>query len=198
YALQFCETWSAAIPDTVELDAHTSTSYDLYASSRFENSSRARFLLLIMAIEALAEQPMRSQDEINLIETLLGVISQAGLSEERRNALRSGVGMLKRESIGHTCRMYLTHSIEAGIVTDQEAPVRFTRLYKIRGQIVHGGVTPPPAKLVSESNKIETTIRELLIASIEGRAIHQKQAQVTLLPDLNNFPVSDRPPPTAP
>jgi hypothetical protein len=146
-------------------------------SSRFENSSRARFLLLVMAVEALAEQPRRSKAELDLIETLLVAITIAELSEDQRAALLSGVGMLKRVSIGHACRMYLTRSAEAGIVTDTEAVERFTRCYKIRGRIVHGGTTPSPAQLTKESNAMETTIRELLTASIEGRAIQRQKTK---------------------
>jgi hypothetical protein len=177
YGTQFCEIWSAAIPDAVALDERTSSSYDLYASSRFENSSRTQFLLLVMAIEALAEQPKRSKAELDLIEALLVAITRSELSQEQRGALLSGVGMLKRVSIRHACRMYLTRSAEAGIVTDTEAVERFTRCYEIRGRIVHGGATPSPAQLTSESNAMQTTIRELLTASIEGRAILRQKTK---------------------
>lgn len=174
YAARFCETWSTAVHDCAELDERTSISCDLYASSRFENSSRARFLLLVMAVEALAEQWNRSEVELALINRLMDAIAKAGLSQEQSAALLSGVGQLKRVSISHACRTYLTRSIAEGIVTDVEAARHFSKCYRTRGQIVHGGTTPSPEELTNKSNRIEKTIRELLTASLEGRAIRQQ------------------------
>ena len=49
--------------------------YELYASSRFEVSSRTRFLLLVMAVETLAQQVDRAADEQAVIEALLQVVA---------------------------------------------------------------------------------------------------------------------------
>jgi len=167
----FVETWSAAATAAVRWDDRTLIGYDLYASSRFENSTRARFLLLIMAIEALVEQSRRSESEVALIERLLHTINDARLPTEQSAPLLSGVGMLKNVSISHACRSHLGRSIAARIVTDPEAAEHFTACYRIRGQIVHGGATPSASQLSDHSSRMETTVRELLMAAIEGRAV---------------------------
>lgn len=168
-AERFVDTWSSAVTNAARWDERILISYDLYASSRFENSSRARFLLLIMAIEALVEQPKRSEAELALITRLLKTITEAPLPKEQSDALLRGVGKLKRVSIGYACRTYLARSIAAKTVTDPGAADHFTACYQMRGQIVHGGDTPSASLLTDNSNRIEKTVRELLMASIEGR-----------------------------
>ena len=168
-AERFVDTWSSAVTNAARWDERILVSYDLYASSRFESSSRARFLLLIMAIEALVEQPDRSESELALITRLLETITEAHLPKEQSAALLSGVGKLKRVSISYACRTYLAWSIAAKAVTDPGAADHFTMCYQIRGRIIHGGDTPSASLLTDHSNRIEKTVRELLMASIEGR-----------------------------
>lgn len=169
-ATHFVDTWSSAVNDAAKWDERIRISYDLYASSRFENSSRARFLLLIMAVEALVEQLERSKPELAVIDRLLAAITEAGLPPEQSAALLSGVGMLKRVSIGYACRTYLARSIAARTVTDLDAVNHFSACYRMRSQIVHGGQTPSVSLLTNNSIRMEKTVRELLVASIEGRA----------------------------
>ncbi len=169
-ATSFVEAWSAAASAAVGWDERILISYDLYASSRFENSSRARFLLLIMAVEALAAQSKRSESELALIDRLLKTIREAGLSTEQSAPLLSGVGKLKRVSIGHACRTYLARSVAARTVTDAGAADHFSVCYEIRGRIIHGGETPSASQLGDDSNRMERTVRELLMARIEGQA----------------------------
>jgi hypothetical protein len=61
-----------------------------------------------IAVEALAEQWNRSEVELALINRLMDAIAKAGLSQEQSAALLRGVGQLKRVSISHACRTYLT------------------------------------------------------------------------------------------
>jgi hypothetical protein len=62
-ASAFIAAWSEAFLTAAPCNERVLLSYDLFASSRFENSSRARFRLLVMAVEALVEQAPRSADD---------------------------------------------------------------------------------------------------------------------------------------
>jgi hypothetical protein len=166
---RFAEAMSTGIADAIRWDERLLVSYDLYANSRFENSSRARFLLLIMAVEALAEQSARTEPEIVLIDGLLKIVAKAGLPAQQREALVSGIGKLKRVSIGYACRTYLASAVSSTCVSDQGAPEYFAECYRIRGRVVHGGASPNARELANYSAMLEPTVRELLMAHIDGR-----------------------------
>jgi hypothetical protein len=167
----FAESWTKAIGDTRCCSLRTAISAELYASSRNANSSRARFLLVIMAFEALVVQPMRSEAELAVIDTLKGSIAASSLSEQQKTALVNGIGMLKRVSTGHTVRGYLAGAIAAGVVADGGAPAFYTECYSMRGGIVHRGAISDVADLTSRSNRLEATLREAIAGEIDGRLV---------------------------
>lgn len=173
-ATAFVNFWSTAVAEARPLSDRMLISYDLWASSRFENSSRARYLLLIMAVEALVEQPTRSNRELKLLDSLLKAVATAGLDHEQSAALSSGIGMLKKVSIGHSCKVFLDRLIGTTVVTDLNASAHFTQCYKMRGRIVHGGAIPPAVDLGAAANRLEQTVREVLTATIEGRTEHNE------------------------
>lgn len=136
--------------------------YELYASSRFELSSRARFLLLVMAIESLVIQAKRAEDEQELISHLLEIVGASTLDEIRRTALMNGLQTFRKVSIGESCRSLISEAVKAGVVEDTDAANHFRNCYRIRGKIVHSGKTPSPSALSDESNRLEKTVRQLI------------------------------------
>lgn len=141
--------------------------YELYASSRFELSSRARFLLLVMAIESLAVQAKRPEDEQGLISLLLEIVGASALDEVRRTALTNGLQIFRKVSIGESCRSLISEAVNAGVVEDTEAANHFRNCYRIRGKIVHSGKTPSPSALSDESNRLEKTVRQLICWALQ-------------------------------
>jgi hypothetical protein len=99
------------------------------------------------------------------------MIETAGLPPDRATALKSGVGALKYQSIGHACRTFLRQAIASRILTDSDADAHFSHCYRLRGRIVHRGLTPPISELTNDANRMEPTVRQLLTAAIEGRAV---------------------------
>lgn len=166
----FAERLGAATAAVRRCDERVLVSYPLYADARFDRSSVSRFLMLVMAIEALAERPERSPLELEVLKTLIRSVEGAGLEQRQAAALIDALRSLKQVSISFACRSYLAEAIEAGVVTDRDAATHFTQCYKIRGQIVHGETTPDIGDLSTRSNRLEPTVRELLIARMEGRS----------------------------
>ena len=136
--------------------------YDLYASSRSESSSRARFLLLVMAVEALAKQSARPEAERTLVQQLIGVVKGSSLPDARRELLAGGLRILLNNSISESCRELLRDAQAEGVLADQDALDFFRDCYRIRGKIVHSGVTPTPSELTTHSNRLEEIVRKLI------------------------------------
>jgi hypothetical protein len=164
----FISEWNCAPKTSISL--RNLIAYELYASSRFESSSRARFLLLVMAVEALGCQMERAADELSVIDKLLEQVQIAELPESRRNALMNGIRGLKKVSIGETCRRLISQAMDCSAVTDTDAASHFRDCYKVRGKIVHSGKTPAPSQLSNESNRLEKTVRELIAWTLQQSA----------------------------
>lgn len=146
--------------------------YELYASSRFESSSRARFLLLVMAVESLAIQKERPPEERVLIAEFVEKVAASDLSEIRRTTLSDGLRILLNASIGESCRNLIDLALKDGVVKDHAAGTHFRNCYRIRSQIVHSGKTPSPSELTNQSNRLEITVRELV-----GWALQQQSSE---------------------
>ncbi|MDZ4259122.1 MAG: hypothetical protein U0974_01235 [Gemmatimonadales bacterium] len=163
------ESWREALRPGPCMAEGVFVSYDLFAHSRFEISSRARFLLLVMAIEALLRPESGPPDEVAVLDAAIGVIRQSSLAENRKTTLASRLGQLKKESIGSAARAYLDRAWAAGVLSIADAADVFQTSYGIRSGMVHRGITPDPAELANRSGQLETIIKELLVAVLEGK-----------------------------
>ncbi|MDQ9169009.1 hypothetical protein Q8A64_01160 [Oxalobacteraceae bacterium R-40] len=156
----FVQVWDCQPP--VKLSRRNLIAYELYASSRCELSSRARFLLLVMAVESLAMQEDRPADEQALIAKLVEQVKASGLTDPRRDALIGGLQMFRKISISESCRNLIAAAHAQGAIADRDAVGHFRKCYRLRSQIVHSGKTPSPEILSTESNQLEKTVRELI------------------------------------
>jgi hypothetical protein len=162
---------AAATPPPAS-DPRTLVSYDLFANSRFENSARARFLLLVMSIESLVAQDERTTPELTAVEAAIQAVNSAtipGLLPDQRQALVNGISGLRRVSINFAVQAYLRAACAAGIVSAGDSPTTFGRSYGIRSKIVHRGMTPEASELGNLSSALEVVAKELLTAILEGR-----------------------------
>jgi hypothetical protein len=134
---------------------------DVYHSSRFEESPRARFLSLITVVECLAERPKRSSEERELLDRFAQQIKDAALPEEEHTRLMNGLLDLKRESIGKACADIVTQRCGA------EAATFFKKCYGARSELVHAGTTN--IKVEDAVEPLDVLVSHLLLRDIEGR-----------------------------
>jgi hypothetical protein len=130
----------------------------LYNQSHFQSSDAARFITLISAIEALAEQHRRASATIALVNCMIEEAATAGnLEESERKALTDDLGNLKRESISSACRRLVRTHCGAPAV---EA---FTRAYGIRGKLLHNGEPPSETNIATEAYLLDRLVRCLVV-----------------------------------
>jgi hypothetical protein len=141
-----------------QLTKKQTLSAQLFNQSHFHASDAARFITLISAVEALAEQSHSSPAACVLIEDSLRMAGAAvGLEEEEQEALKQGLSNLKRESIGSACRALVrTHCGEPEVKD-------FKRLYNIRSTLLHDGEPPSGTRFDVELCVLDPLVR-LLIA----------------------------------
>ena len=134
------EAWSApelANADRVLLAAR------LHNAAQFEPSMRAQFLLLVTALEVLAERTDRTGRARDLVESFIREAASEQKSEQQAlQQLISGLRDLRRSSIGEAIRRMIEVHVSVPVVgvVSQETPAEFaTRCYRIRSQLVHEG-----------------------------------------------------------
>jgi len=120
-------------------------SMELYASSNFENNNRSKLIMLMSALEALAEQQDFSDELSPLIETLTKVVEDTTIKDQNlKRSLIGQVANLKRESIRRAITRLLAE------VELSEEDQRFVdEAYKTRSKIVHEGQRVPELDIIN-------------------------------------------------
>jgi hypothetical protein len=162
-AAPFLREWSAAFLECEPAKEAVATSFDLWSSSRFESSSRVRLLLLVMAVEALVTRLQRPQSEREVIDGLMKTVEGAAISVEAKSRLRGGLAGLKKESVGSSCRSFVETRL------GPQASETFQECYRLRNVMAHGGRSPAARTLVSDANRLEPIVKDLLLMALAGQ-----------------------------
>jgi hypothetical protein len=114
-------------------------SMELCASSKFEADNRTKLILLVSALEALAEQQEFGSEVDELINSLMPLVTSSAIEDESiKNSILGQVRNLKRESSRRAIRRKLH---EAGL-SDQELAF-VEKAYGARSKVVHEGRRVP-------------------------------------------------------
>lgn len=122
--------------------------YDMFAISFFLPSPDAKFIALMMAMEALIERRGRNHDARGLIDEFITQTKNAGLDARESQSLVSALADLKRESIGQAGRR-LAATLAPRTYADEPPDQFFGRCYSIRSRLVHGDDDRPELEEVS-------------------------------------------------
>jgi hypothetical protein len=148
---------------------------EIYASSFFDVSPRARFITLVTAIEALLDSPLRSEETQKLVAEFMSTATDSQIDEDTKNSLISSLGMLKHQSIGQAGRRLVSQLIPYEVFDGQSSADFFDRCYHFRSQILHQGtIEDRSVDVWSLANLMEPFVHRVLIASLNN------QSQTTL------------------
>lgn len=167
------ETFMAAIVESVAQDPLISEdellAYNLFNLSFFQSITNIRFLLLVMAVEALSKPTSRSADSLNHIDGLIKQTDSSLLKADEKDSILNSLCWLKKEPIDQAGRRLITNRLENRIYEEKPAVEFFTYCYKLRSKLVHGNL---PSFNSSEVSKIvqslEMLVSDLLTSPILG------------------------------
>ncbi len=158
-----------AAPDG-EIGERLATASELYLSTTFETSHRAKFLNLVTVLEVLAVRTERPADELELIDRWLTDVQRANLPQPHKDSLRTSIKALRERSIGA--------SIKALVASDEtprylgKSPTAFvTDCYTIRSEMTHDGVEPANANLRETVAPLDDLVQRLLLRRLRTRAV---------------------------
>ena len=113
--------------------------FTLFNASFFQPTADTRFILLVMAIEALIEKTERQSDTVQLVESLIERTSRENIDQSEKDSLRGSLSSLKYESIGQAGkRLAVARLGSESKYQDLEPRDFFARCYKVRSNLVHG------------------------------------------------------------
>lgn len=116
------------------------TSLSLLVSSVSINDMRVKFLLRMMAIEALvAERQNKGPEHILAIEQLTAKIDEMEISVEHKDYLKARLGEMKNKSVSQKARELLRVHLSDKLYSGQTAEQLFVQCYKVRSSFVHSG-----------------------------------------------------------
>lgn len=115
-------------------------SLSLLVSSVGINDLRVKFLLRMMAIEALvAERQNKEPEHIVAIEQLTAKIDKMEISVEYKDYLKARLGEMKNKSVSQKARELLRTHLSDKLYSGQTAERLFVQCYKARSSFVHSG-----------------------------------------------------------
>jgi hypothetical protein len=116
--------------------------YDLYSQGILASSPDAKFILMMMAVEALMIPFERSPEVQRVVKELLAVVRGSDLSDKDKQVLLSQVGALKRASFRQQGER-LAQAVGGRRYGSMSAEEVFVRAYTLRGKLVHGDADRP-------------------------------------------------------
>jgi hypothetical protein len=151
------------------------TALELYAAHFNERQVRVRFLLLVIAMEALAEESLKDQPALGFVERWIGEVNE----EKAKHATASGMyrGL---DSLSGQLNSFRYKSIGAqigdlfadvpGLTADGLADMkkRARNVYNKRSKLVHDGYVPPtelPGLEIEARTLVETLFRAAIARS---------------------------------
>jgi hypothetical protein len=163
----FEKPFLSAVQSEPAMSAKVQLALELCSLSRFEATPRARFLTLVMALEALVEQKNRPTVVRRFLKLIIGLLAGAKMHDSEKDSLRGGLERLKRESIGKSARKlgrkHLDNSEYMGMKPD-----RFiTYIYGLRSELLHEGqITSAGVSLRQVLTATDEFMRDLLLALV--------------------------------
>lgn len=121
-------------------------SFELYNASFFESPAKARFLLLIMAVEVLLKPRPRPPEVRQHVDELITLTRESDkLDQRQKDSLLGSLNWLHDESISQAGRRLAEQRLGGRKYEQMTPPKFFTRCYSLRSKLVHG-VVPPPTR----------------------------------------------------
>jgi hypothetical protein len=170
---QFEKTFEAAVARKWSIAEKERTAFMLFHASLFQAHADARFLMLVMAIEALLDPQPRPKNARVHVDTLLSLtLESSNLSNEERQSLLSSLRWLQKESINQAGRRLVSERLGARLYLDQSAPKFFSSCYSLRSRLAHGVMPFPTREEVdSFAATLEVFVSDLLSTPLLGVSI---------------------------
>jgi len=160
----FMTTLHNAILAEPSLNEYEIVSLTLFNGSFFQPTPDTRFILLVMAIEAMIKPHSRSEDSVELVNTLIKTANSSGLNEIDKQSIVGSLRRLRNESINQAGKRLASERLGTSVrYQDMSPPDFFARCYKYRSDLVHGNEPFPSFEEIGQlAATLEVFVSDLL------------------------------------
>lgn len=163
---KFVATFTEALRNPPSLSDREKLSLELFFASFFQESEDTRFLLLVMAVEALVEPRDRPDETIDHVDRLIELTcNNESLSESESDSIVGALRWLRKQSIRQASRGLICSRLGLRLYKDQSASSYFLECYNVRSRMVHG---EPPLPTRQEVGSLAATLEVLVSDLLAG------------------------------
>jgi hypothetical protein len=168
---QFEEVFSQAIENVREPTAREKLALNLFNASFFQKDTESRFLLLIMAVEALLDPSARSSAATAHVDSMIRATHEStSLSPNEKQSILGSLKWLKRESINQAGRRLAAELLDDRMYMEKKPEVFFSECYSIRSSLVHGQfLFPTNQKVGSLVAHLQIFVSDILTRSVRDK-----------------------------
>jgi len=150
------------------ITARERLAFDLYSAADFvSDRPEARFVVLMMAFEALIEAKMRDAGFQEHIDSLTRITTNATLQPGETQNLANALRALKWESARQAGRRVVA-AMDGRLYNGKTPVTFFNECYPVRSALVHGAEDRPAREVVS---RLAASLQVLVGHLIAGRAL---------------------------
>lgn len=165
----FESAFSAAASMKPQLSEREIVAFSLFNASFFRQSADSRFLLLMMAIEALLDLRPRSEAAQSHVDSLIKQTQTAALPQVDKDSMVGALRWLANESISQAGRNLTQARLGERTYKEMPASRFFTYCYGLRSALVHGSIPYPTFDEISSVvGQLESFVSDLLTAPVLG------------------------------
>ena len=161
----FLSTLTEAVALRRRLTDRERVPFHLFAASFFQPTVDGRFLLLVMAVEALIEPAPKSAEAVACVDLFMKQIEELALEQDEKKSLTGSLRWLKDESINQAGRRLAKEHLSAKVYDGKVASSFFSHVYALRSSLVHGKV-PAFEEISHAVAPLEQFVSDLLAAPL--------------------------------
>jgi len=157
----FQAAFRSALEQGRPLTCRERTAFNLFSASYFQPEDDGRFLLQVMAVEALIEQMPKSDEAIAYVIDFIEEIKVSPLADKEKSSLVGSLHWLLKESLTQAGKRLVTSVLGQTLYDGKPAPTFFSYAYSLRSALVHGKL-PAPEAISSITAPMERFVSDLL------------------------------------
>lgn len=168
---EFRAVFAKAAECTEKLSEREHVSLGLFSTSFFQQSLDSRFLLLMMAIEALLDQKMRPPESVEHVNNLIEATDDLALkiTNTERKSLLGCLCRLRSESIRQAGKRVVKERLGNREYQRKSGEAFFLDCYDLRSQLTHGELPLPTwDEINSVTGDLERMVSDLLTVPYLG------------------------------
>lgn len=141
-------------------DKAADLAFDLWTAAGLMPSGDSRFLTLVNAVEALAEQRPIEGEELAALNDLRSKVKTMDVEPAVKDSLLGR--LVRREGVGLAHRRLLS-TLSGRLYDGKSAPDFYRRIYDMRSRLTHADDAPTHQDVAAVTNELGTLVRDLIM-----------------------------------